>query len=385
MHARFAEPGSDFLALLTLWDYLRERQRELSGVGVPPDVPPRVPALPAGARVAGRLRPAAAGGQGPRHRASAADRGPPEPAAAAAPADPARRPVRSTVRKHRPGDARPARRSRRRGSRRTLADRVHQSLLAGLLSHIGMQDAEQQPRRRSGAGRAEFAGARGARFAIFPDSALAQEAAAVGGGRRAGRDVPAVGQGGGAHRARVGRAAGRAPGQAQLQRAALGRPARRGDGAGEGDPVRPADRGRAAGQLRARSTRRRPGSCSSRTRWSRATGRPTTRSSHRNQRLLGRGRGAGATRPGGAASSPTTRRCSTSTTGGSRQDVTSARHFDSWWKKARAGRPRPADAHRRRPGRARPPSQIQPGRLPRARGASCRCRMSSRRASRTTA
>src|SRR5579859_1351160 len=31
MHARFAEPGSDFLAFLTLWDYLHERQRELSG------------------------------------------------------------------------------------------------------------------------------------------------------------------------------------------------------------------------------------------------------------------------------------------------------------------------------------------------------------------
>src|SRR5215468_4747692 len=31
MHARFAVPGSDFLAFLTLWEYLHERQRELSG------------------------------------------------------------------------------------------------------------------------------------------------------------------------------------------------------------------------------------------------------------------------------------------------------------------------------------------------------------------
>jgi ATP-dependent helicase HrpA len=31
MHARFAEPGSDFLTFLTLWDHLHERQRELSG------------------------------------------------------------------------------------------------------------------------------------------------------------------------------------------------------------------------------------------------------------------------------------------------------------------------------------------------------------------
>ena len=30
MHRRFAEPGSDFLAFLTLWDYLRDQQRELS-------------------------------------------------------------------------------------------------------------------------------------------------------------------------------------------------------------------------------------------------------------------------------------------------------------------------------------------------------------------
>src|SRR5690348_16207002 len=31
MHARFAEPGSDFLAFLTLWEYLHEKQAELSG------------------------------------------------------------------------------------------------------------------------------------------------------------------------------------------------------------------------------------------------------------------------------------------------------------------------------------------------------------------
>ena len=60
-----------------------------------------------------------------------------------------------------------------------LADRVHMSLLAGLLSHIGMQDtrtqntgAVQRGKRR---GPAEFSGARGARFAIFPDSVLARK------------------------------------------------------------------------------------------------------------------------------------------------------------------------------------------------------------------
>ena len=49
-------------------------------------------------------------------------------------------------------------------------------------------------------------------------------------------------------------------------------------------PVRPADRRRAPGELRPASTRPPPGSCSSSTPWSRATGRPTTGSSQHNQR-----------------------------------------------------------------------------------------------------
>ncbi|PRW64589.1 ATP-dependent RNA helicase HrpA [Actinopolyspora mortivallis] len=53
-------------------------------------------------------------------------------------------------------------------------DRIHQSLLAGLLSHIGLKDAE----RRSDSGRrgpTEYLGARGTRFAVFPGSALARK------------------------------------------------------------------------------------------------------------------------------------------------------------------------------------------------------------------
>lgn len=54
-------------------------------------------------------------------------------------------------------------------------DRIHVSLLAGLLSHIGMKDVkeskEQQPGRKDG-GRSEYLGARSAKFAIFPGSAL---------------------------------------------------------------------------------------------------------------------------------------------------------------------------------------------------------------------
>jgi ATP-dependent helicase HrpA len=55
-----------------------------------------------------------------------------------------------------------------------LADRVHMSVLAGLLSHIGMQDTESRARGKRRP-LTEFAGARGARFAIFPDSALSRK------------------------------------------------------------------------------------------------------------------------------------------------------------------------------------------------------------------
>jgi ATP-dependent helicase HrpA len=55
------------------------------------------------------------------------------------------------------------------------ADGIHQALLSGLLSHIGVLE-EREP-RSSGGGRAprgprEYLGARGARFAIFPGSVL---------------------------------------------------------------------------------------------------------------------------------------------------------------------------------------------------------------------
>jgi ATP-dependent helicase HrpA len=149
MHRRFAVPGSDFLAFLALWEYLRAQQAELS-----------TSAFRRMCRreylhhlrvrewqdVYGQLRQAAAD----LGVVIGRDRRRPRPAEPAEPAEPA--------------DRFPA----------ELADRVHMSLLAGLLSHIGMQDAAaaQRGRRR---GPAEFAGARGARFAIFPDSVLARK------------------------------------------------------------------------------------------------------------------------------------------------------------------------------------------------------------------
>ncbi len=56
------------------------------------------------------------------------------------------------------------------------ADRIHISLLAGLLSHVGMKDVRESkdagPGARKDGGRNEYLGARNAKFAIFPGSAL---------------------------------------------------------------------------------------------------------------------------------------------------------------------------------------------------------------------
>ncbi len=154
MHRRFAVPGSDFLGFLALWDYLRAQQAELSAS-----------AFRRMCRreylhylrvrewqdVYGQLRQAAAD----LGVVIGRDRRRPRPAEPAEPAEPA--------------DRFPA----------ELADRVHMSLLAGLLSHIGMQDTRMQNtgavQRGKRRGPAEFSGARGARFAIFPDSVLARK------------------------------------------------------------------------------------------------------------------------------------------------------------------------------------------------------------------
>lgn len=59
---------------------------------------------------------------------------------------------------------------------------IHVALLTGLLSHIGMKDADKQ----------EYTGARNARFSIFPGSGLFKTAE-MDNGRRTGGDQPFVG------------------------------------------------------------------------------------------------------------------------------------------------------------------------------------------------
>src|SRR5829696_5311043 len=118
-HARFAEESSDFLAYLNLWRYLREQQRALSGS----QFRKRCKAeylhylrVREWQDLAGELRRSA------KELGISLNQAPAEPAG------------------------------------------VHRALLAGLLSHLGVKDAQGR----------EYLGARGARFAIFPGSGVAR-------------------------------------------------------------------------------------------------------------------------------------------------------------------------------------------------------------------
>ena len=116
-HRRFADPTSDFAALLNLWRYLKEQQHELSSSAF--------------RRMCRReylnyLR----------------------------------------VREWQDLDAQLRQVAKRVGltltKRPAEAESLHRSLLAGLLSHLGMRDDERR----------DYQGARGTRFAIFPGSGL---------------------------------------------------------------------------------------------------------------------------------------------------------------------------------------------------------------------
>ena len=297
-HARFTDKESDFVDLLNLWRYLQEQQRDAVVQRVPPDVQGRVPQLPAGPRVAGHLQPAAAGAADDLRRghrrgrhAGGGGRG------------------QRTDRHEAGGAAAPGvdRRGAGGAPREVDTERIHQSLLAGLLSATS---GSGTPRRTS-------TSAPGAPVRPLPRVGAVQEAAALGDGRRAGRDLPALGPGRRPDRAGVGRGTRPAPGQAQLQRAALGEEAGRGDGVREGDPVRHPAGHRPQGQLRSDRPGAEPGAVHP----ARAGGgrladpppvlRTTTGSCSTRSRSWRTG-------PGAATSWSTTRPCSPSTTRGSR-------------------------------------------------------------------
>ncbi|MEV0893014.1 ATP-dependent RNA helicase HrpA [Promicromonospora sp. NPDC050262] len=174
LHARFADPRSDFLTYLNLWEYVREQQHLLSSSAFRrqckaeylnflrirewQDVVAqlREMAKPLGIEMSFQ----------PRHRRPT-DAAPPESAEDAV--EPAPASYRQTW----------------------DDDTIHRSLLAGLLSQLGMQDTgevkasavahlrgaqrEIALKRAKKQARNEYIGARGARFAIFPGSPLSKK------------------------------------------------------------------------------------------------------------------------------------------------------------------------------------------------------------------
>ncbi|MBD7998324.1 ATP-dependent RNA helicase HrpA [Oerskovia gallyi] len=178
LHARFADPRSDFLTYLNLWEYVREQQHELSSsafrrlckaeyinflrVREWQDVVAQLREMskPLGIDMSytPRTRGDAGSGKG-------------APSSGTTIAEATDQPVE-----------------------RRLTwddDTIHQSLLAGLLSQIGMQEAtevkassvahlrgpqkELAMKRAKKQARNEYLGARGARFAIFPGSPLSKK------------------------------------------------------------------------------------------------------------------------------------------------------------------------------------------------------------------
>ncbi len=138
MHARFADPTSDFLSILNLWNHLREQQREL------------------GSSAFRRLcRSEHLNYVRVREWFDV------------------HRQLRSLVKEK---DA--------RGTGTADPDAIHRALLAGLLSQIGILDERNTPSRGqtktpakdAKRRQAEYRGARGIRFSIFPGSALRKKA-----------------------------------------------------------------------------------------------------------------------------------------------------------------------------------------------------------------
>ena len=218
----------------------------------------------------------------------------------------------------------------------------------------------------------DYLGARNSRFVLAPGSVLSKRpprwvvvAELVETSRLYGRIAARI------EPEAVERVAGR-PGAAHLQRAALGRRTRRGDGLRAGDAVRPA-----AGGAPARRLRR---------------GRAGGRAGAVHPACAGRGRLADPA-PLLPRQRAAARRSSTELEERARRrdllvgddeiyalydaripaDVVSARHFDAWWKKQRHRTPGPADLHPRRPAARATTTRTPIGRTP-GRRATWRCR-----------
>jgi len=131
-HARFVDPTSDFLTLLNLWNYLEEQQKELSSSAF---------RRLCKAEYLNFLRVREWQDVYRQLRQLA-------------------RPLELTL-----------------GEPSINPDGIHRSLLAGLLSHIGLKDLRESGNKVSARGQrqSEYLGARQTRFVIFPGSALAKK------------------------------------------------------------------------------------------------------------------------------------------------------------------------------------------------------------------
>jgi len=163
-HARFADKESDLAALLNLWRYLQEQQRELSSsafrrmckaeylnylrVREWQDIFSQL------RQVLRTIEEEPSRGRGGQPGKDTPEKGGPDNGAQG----------RGGQRDGQQRDGqRPTRRERGADLPEELdMPRVHQSVLAGLLSHVGLKDAQKN----------EYLGARGAKFALFPGSAL---------------------------------------------------------------------------------------------------------------------------------------------------------------------------------------------------------------------
>ncbi|MEV0855226.1 ATP-dependent RNA helicase HrpA [Nocardia fluminea] len=171
-HARFVVEGSDFLAYLRLWDYLTEQRKSLSSnqfrrmcrdeflhylrIREWQDLHGQLRTIARGMgwTDAGAARGQTNSAKGEESRQAGGR---------------SRRGGNATRRGQHPVSAKPGGAS----SDTTVDDampwpsaQIHQSLLAGMLSHIGVREAESR----------EFLGARNAKFMIFPGSSLAKKA-----------------------------------------------------------------------------------------------------------------------------------------------------------------------------------------------------------------
>nr|WP_279432138.1 ATP-dependent RNA helicase HrpA [Labedella phragmitis] len=140
LHGRFSDPTSDFLTLLNLWNYLEEKQRELSSSAF---------RRLCRAEFLNYLRVREWQDVYRQLKRLA-------------------KPLRLTV-----------------GEPAVNPDGIHRSLLSGLLSHIGVKDQAAAAASKPSGGRdrktpgppkkGDYVGARGMRFVIFPGSALAKK------------------------------------------------------------------------------------------------------------------------------------------------------------------------------------------------------------------